>query len=70
MKVQMTCPICQNETFIDLGKGRYDDTEEVWISLNKYVLPTRFVCTECGYLVLKFEQEDLEKIKNSKIFNK
>ena len=28
MKVQMTCPICQNETFIDLGKGRYDDTRE------------------------------------------
>ena len=73
MIVKMKCPLCGNEEFYDVQKEKSKEVNDSINNKNYTVILTgafsgatanRYVCTKCGYLVEKFEGEELKKIAN------
>lgn len=68
MIVKMKCPICGNEEFYCIPNPVSSSNKNVYtvilIGAFSGATANRYVCTSCGYLVEKFEGEELKKIAN------
>ena len=67
MIIKMKCPICGNEEFYNVPNppsGNKNAYTLILTSAFSVATANRYVCTKCGYLVEKFEGEELRKIAN------
>ena len=68
MVVKMRCPICGNEEFYDIPNPPSSGNKNVYTVILTGAFSgataNRYVCTKCGYLVEKFEGEELKKVAN------
>jgi len=66
MIVKMKCPICGNDEFYDVPIPSSYGNQNVYTIIPTGVFSlasaNRYVCTKCGYLVERFEGEELAKI--------
>ena len=65
MVIKMKCPICGNEEFFYIpnppSSGNKNVYTVVLTGAFSGATANRYVCTSCGYLVEKFEGEELKK---------
>ena len=65
MVVKMRCPICGNEEFFYIANpatGNRHYYTVIPTGTFSSATANRYVCTYCGFLVEKFEGEELKKI--------
>ena len=67
MIIKMKCPICGNEEFYNVPNPPSGNKNAYTLILTgafSVATANRYVCTKCGYIVEKFEGEELRKIAN------